>query len=403
MTKVKEKTAPTEALAEAIFEQSRDAYHEQGFPDSVVMELEKALDVDRIKKKPGSGFDYLSHDDVRRTANEIFGYGGWGYEISSVKCVNQGVFTKGEKDGYAAAYNCVIDLHIRLADGGWLHKGGTGFGDAYEYTDTRIVSAHEKGMKESESDALKRAFMSLGDQFGLILYAKGEEKQRLQQEAVDREYAQPANELEIAAGIAISALKGKLEATQALLDADIAEYGHVRQGRLAAIVGKLATLLDAGEAPPTVAPTEGVVTADVLNSEQAVEPGEAAKAAELTRLLGSTMVADTAYSDAQTTRVAEWSTLGDAPATGKDVQDVLAFAGSVSAEAQEKALKAIVQHRAKQDGLCSAKWLKKLTDGISKSAKGPETPLVAAGNPTEIAAAEQAAAEAAAAAGLQAA
>lgn len=179
----------TNALEAPLQRLAGQAAEPRGFPESVIRELEKPLDWSRVRKKPGPGgqeFDYLPHDDVTRTANRIFGYDGWGYTTDAVTCVTQGPCKRDGRQGYLAAYTARVTLRVRLADGTWLTKGGTGEGYHVDYSDLAQALCHGKAAKEAESDALKRAFMRLGDQFGLILYAREEERPALQAQAEAR-------------------------------------------------------------------------------------------------------------------------------------------------------------------------------------------------------------------------
>jgi hypothetical protein len=57
-----------------------------------------------------------------------------------------------------------------------------GYGDGVEYGPAALATARELAIKEAATDAMKRALTGWGDQFGLILYAKGDEKQRIDRE-----------------------------------------------------------------------------------------------------------------------------------------------------------------------------------------------------------------------------
>lgn len=178
--------AATEKLAEATIGGT-------GFASDVLAELAKPLDLDRVKKKPGKGnFDYIPHADIRRTANAIFGFDGWGYTTDSVQVIAQGPLEKDGKKGVQACAVARVTLKVRLLDGSWLEKGGVGEGTGNGYGPTAPVEAPGKAVKEAESDALKRAFINLGDQFGLILYAKDEERKALQAEAEANQPKEPA-------------------------------------------------------------------------------------------------------------------------------------------------------------------------------------------------------------------
>src|SRR3546814_3594454 len=57
---------------------------------------------------------------------------------------------------------------VRITVGGVLREG-CGFGQGI---DKDVGQAHESAIKESETDAMKRALMTFGNQFGLALYDK---------------------------------------------------------------------------------------------------------------------------------------------------------------------------------------------------------------------------------------
>ena len=152
--------------------------------DPVQLELLKQpLDRSRVKERAGRGsgsFSYLETHDVVRTANEIFGYGGWGHRIVVQDRIGEVEVTRersGRMDsGWHVAYRCIVE--VTVAD--CVPVSGSGYGDGVEYGPAARLTASELALKESESDALKRALKNYGDQFGLILYAKGEDQRRLE-------------------------------------------------------------------------------------------------------------------------------------------------------------------------------------------------------------------------------
>ena len=150
-------------------------------------ELAAELDPARVRTKDGrggGGLSYLAVHNVIRTANRIFGFGGWGYvvrelaHIDSIPVKQEGRGNKPARQGIHVGYRCTVELTVA----GCLPVSGVGYGDGVEYTGSGAVTAHELAAKEAESDALKRAFRNYGDQFGLILYAKDDERRRIEQE-----------------------------------------------------------------------------------------------------------------------------------------------------------------------------------------------------------------------------
>jgi hypothetical protein len=158
---------------------------DSAFPQEIVDELRAPLDPNRVRRRKGRGntqLEYLAGHDVKRRANELFGFGNWGHEVvhrellGAVQVTNSNG-KEGWHVGYATTVRVWVDVGIRT-----FHTEGVGYGDGVEYTPAARIQACELAIKESETDALKRAFTDLGDQFGLILYAKGDEKARIERD-----------------------------------------------------------------------------------------------------------------------------------------------------------------------------------------------------------------------------
>jgi hypothetical protein len=160
---------------------------DSAWPDEIVEELRKPLDPNRVRSREGRGrtrYEYLAGHDVKRRANEIFGFGNWGHTIveqAEIGAIEVQSSREGGGTGWHVAYRCIVRVWVRH-DGGLFETHGSGYGDGVEYTPAARLTACELALKESETDALKRAFTDLGDQFGLILYAKDDEKKRVDRE-----------------------------------------------------------------------------------------------------------------------------------------------------------------------------------------------------------------------------
>jgi DNA repair and recombination protein RAD52 len=152
------------------------------WPDDIIEELRKPLDPNRVRSRQGRGrgkFEYLAGHDVKRRASEIFGFGNWGHHVKALEEIAAvEVQNNDGKDGWHVGYRCHVSIWIRHS-GGVFSTDGIGYGDGVEYSAAARITACELAMKEAETDALKRAFTDLGDQFGLILYAKGDEKAKI--------------------------------------------------------------------------------------------------------------------------------------------------------------------------------------------------------------------------------
>lgn len=135
--------------------------------------LARPIDPSRVKKREGSrgaSLSYIEAHDAIRTANDIFGVGGWDYQVVELAPLGEPeeVERNGRK-GFRVGYGAIVLVNVYGEQGETFSFSDTGYGDAVEYTGSRITP-HELARKEAVSDALKRALKNLGDQFGLGLY-----------------------------------------------------------------------------------------------------------------------------------------------------------------------------------------------------------------------------------------
>jgi len=125
---------------------------------------------------------YIEAHDAIRTANEVFGIGGWGYEV--VELTHLGTepakSRSSGKEGFRVGYRAVVRVTVYGTQPNLnqtpaspsrppVTYSDVGFGDSVDYSGSTI-SVHELAMKEAVSDGVKRALKNLGDQFGLGLY-----------------------------------------------------------------------------------------------------------------------------------------------------------------------------------------------------------------------------------------
>ena len=127
-------------------------------------QLLKPLNPSRVAKRnqAGRSLSYLEAWDVKAHLIRIFGFLGWSWHVSTAEQVFE-----QEKDGkWNVGYKVIGTLTV---------------GDAV-YTEAAVGSstlpqrgeAHDMAVKTAESDALKRAAINLGTQFGLSLYNNGD-------------------------------------------------------------------------------------------------------------------------------------------------------------------------------------------------------------------------------------
>jgi recombination DNA repair RAD52 pathway protein len=129
-------------------------------------QLLRPLHETRVAQRSGGGgrsLSYLEAWDVKAHLIRIFGFGGWDWEVQESSLAFE---EKGEKN-WAVAYKVTGRLHIHDLN--------------CTYTEAAIGSAqlpqrgeaHDMAIKTAESDAIKRAAINLGTQFGLSLYNNG--------------------------------------------------------------------------------------------------------------------------------------------------------------------------------------------------------------------------------------
>jgi DNA repair and recombination protein RAD52 len=130
--------------------------------------LEAKLDPAHVKKpegKFGPKGDYIEGWHAIAEANRIFGFGGWSYEIKTMK---QDALEKDDTKGqWQAAYTCIVTVTV-----GDVVREDVGFGSGFA---KQIGDAVEGATKEAVTDALKRALRTFGNKFGLALYDKSRE------------------------------------------------------------------------------------------------------------------------------------------------------------------------------------------------------------------------------------
>ncbi|NOD65780.1 Rad52/Rad22 family DNA repair protein [Ruegeria sp. HKCCD6109] len=138
---------------------------------TVSEELKKPLSPDAIKPPPQGKFgEYVDALHVIREANRIFGFDGWSYVVTRMEMVSRQVVQKEGRDGTYEQLRVGYLANVRLTIDGVTREGtavGSGMGNPDSEADH-----HEAATKEAETDALKRAFRTFGNTFGLALYEK---------------------------------------------------------------------------------------------------------------------------------------------------------------------------------------------------------------------------------------
>lgn len=129
--------------------------------DTARLELAKPLDPHRVSimpDGPAKGSKYLTGQDVIETANRIFGYGAWGFELLSPPiCLER----EGNYEVWGAHGQVRVEGGGTFSDFGTCVRNGRGSGGL------------EMAIKGAVTDCVKRCLRNYGDQFGLVLYEKG--------------------------------------------------------------------------------------------------------------------------------------------------------------------------------------------------------------------------------------
>lgn len=133
--------------------------------------LLKGLNGSRVAKRKGGGgmqLSYLEAWDVKAHLIRVFGFCNFSADVLSADLMFE------EQPEGSRNWNVAYKVVLRLT----IETGGFG---VITYTEAAVGSAslpnrgeaHDMAIKTAESDALKRAAVYLGDQFGLSLYNNG--------------------------------------------------------------------------------------------------------------------------------------------------------------------------------------------------------------------------------------
>ena len=139
------------------------------FNDQQIKALSSELSADRIKvrDKANIKLSYLEGFDIIDTANNIFGFGGWAYTISSLEQVSQEV---NANQNVVVCYKAIVKVDVYdIYHSTMISRQDVGFGTGVA---RNLADAHENSAKEAVTDALKRSLRSFGNQFGNSLYDK---------------------------------------------------------------------------------------------------------------------------------------------------------------------------------------------------------------------------------------
>ncbi len=152
--------------------------------------LNEELNSSRIKvrEKGNIKLSYIEGFDVIETANLIFGFGNWSYDISKLDQVSQETNTN---QNVVICYKAIVKLsvydenHLKS-----ISRHDVGYGTGVAKT---LADAHENAGKEAVTDALKRSLRSFGNQFGNSLYDKSRNHNQSNQSHTQNHTQPPVN------------------------------------------------------------------------------------------------------------------------------------------------------------------------------------------------------------------
>ena len=134
------------------------------FDEEQIKALKAKLSAKHIRTREHAGrtLSYIEGWKAISEANRIFGFDGWDRETIELKCV----WSNFKQGLCSCTYAAKVCVRIRAGDRTVVREGnGCGHG-----LGATAGEAHEGAIKQAETDAMKRAFATFGNPFGLALY-----------------------------------------------------------------------------------------------------------------------------------------------------------------------------------------------------------------------------------------
>lgn len=131
-----------------------------------------SISPDRVsnRQQGGRSLSYVEAYDIRATMNKVFGFAMWSYVVEDSQIVQ--VERDVPKSGGGTTnfrVTAMVRSHLYIPQTGATYGGVAVASQA----GADIGEVSDFAMKTADSDALKRAAMNLGTQFGLSLYNNG--------------------------------------------------------------------------------------------------------------------------------------------------------------------------------------------------------------------------------------
>lgn len=131
-----------------------------------------SISQDRVSSRSqgGRSLSYVEAYDIRATMNKVFGFAEWSYVVEDAQIVQverDVPRTGGGTTNFRVT--AMVRSHLYIKQTGATYGGVAVASQA----GADIGEVSDFAMKTADSDALKRAAMNLGTQFGLSLYNNG--------------------------------------------------------------------------------------------------------------------------------------------------------------------------------------------------------------------------------------
>ena len=138
-----------------------------GLPPAVTQALGQPIDPELVSQRRGRAgrtFSYIEGHTAISEANNVFGFGGWGFELVENVALRQ-IETVDAETGEMKTVNAYT-APVRVSVPGAPPRTDIGF---HAVTD-ETADGHETAIKGAVTDGMKRALRSFGDRFGNGLY-----------------------------------------------------------------------------------------------------------------------------------------------------------------------------------------------------------------------------------------
>lgn len=142
------------------------------FSNDQIKALNAPLDRQHVasREQGGRQVSYIEGWHAISEANRIFGFDAWDRETILLQETNRDLLTLKGRNGEYQQWRIGYLAKVRITVGSVIREG-TGFGTGMSKPEA-LGEAIESAVKEAETDAMKRAFMTFGNPFGLALYDK---------------------------------------------------------------------------------------------------------------------------------------------------------------------------------------------------------------------------------------